>query len=1843
MESAELQQIRLGCPNSEEAVRSGAQFGRSRRGAVRPRAARLLGLRASPRVLARIALATTTVFVTALLFTAQAGALPAQARVFSGSFGAPGANPGQLSSPSGVAIDEANGLAYVSDPGNERVDIFKRGGPAQYGFVSSFKVKLAGAIAVDNSDNPSDPTRGEVYIAGAGDAEEAEEGEVNTLYVYSPSEGQVARKIHIFKFKEKGGEEREEEFEEQISGVAVDASGTLWVYWEEEGIIDAFHKAKSGHEKSKLEWEPQLRRSMEERFECYARPAFAVAPDASAFYAGYERPNAAEECPGEHEETPDPAVVAKLDGGAPSPTTLIAELDRHNTTGAVTESTTGDVYLDDGSSLASYAPNGTLIQRFGEGHLTGGAGVAVDAATGEVLAPEAGQDAVQVFGLDGTQRAPAADSVTSVNLAPRSTELRAEIDPGGLATEVRFQYGTRDCTETPAACSEASAGTLAAGFGDVGAHVELEGLQPATAYYYRVLATNSLGTVEGTPNPTTFTTLPSPGVMPDGRGWELVSPPNKHGSTVETASGLRAGTVEASLNGDGLAWLAAGPVVSEPEGNRSFELSQLMSSREPGGWATRSLETPHTKGWGLLLPSPSEYHFFSPNLSTSLVEPTEYDLGKTEGVIEHPALSPLATEKTMYIRSGSSSPGEFQPLVTASNDTAGTEFGGGLDFLGATDDLKHVVFHSKVGLTATAPNAAGLYLWQQGAPLSLVSVLPDGTPAPDDGFTEPSLGSSEGLNDRGAISQDGGRVFWTEGKGFGLYMRDTVRGETIRLNSAQGHDAVEAGPGGNAVPEPPADESDREVRFQAASADGSKVLFTDTARLTEDSTQEPKGEESPTDLYEFELTSEEPLRGRLVDLSSGATGASADVLNLVPGSSTTGSAVYFVANGVLANGATPGRCSRDPEGNAASAPGAMCNLYVSEADPANPGEHTTRFIASLSEEDAADWGAGVTSRLAPSQLNVSAVTSSVSANGRYLAFMSDRPLTGYDNRDLASGQPDEEVFVYDSSDRRLSCASCNPGGSSSEWRRPRSAFDTELAGEGVGLLVDRSEIWHARSLAGSLPNWSFNINGKSQPAALYQPRYLSNDGRLFFNSADNLVAADTNEKEDVYEYEPKDVGSCTETGGCIGLISSGTSDRESSFLDASENGDDVFFVTAGSLVAADTDHSLDIYDAHVCTGSEPCFTYPTSSSPECESAAACRPPSSDPPPVEQPAPSTTFKGPGNTATVHVLPYKTTTAAENDQAADEGAEAREGAQGLPQAPSALEEEACRLRTRRTQGVRRSPDPQEGQAMTRGLLRKRLFLLAGLAMLVFLLGAAPALGAARWQLSSRAAPTNLAPGSEGLINVAADDLGTVGVRGASTPITITDVLPVGLKVTDASAIDPRWARSQSVEEKEEDWKCSVAEERIVTCTTTLSPPPYERLEVEIPVKVDEPSGTEASLPNEVAVHGGVAVGGGTVPPATLTRNVQISDAPVTFGLEDDGYAITAENEDGSTDTQAGSHPFQLTSSLFLNQVLEEVQQPGQPRKLAPSAPALTKDLTFNLPPGLLGNLTAAGQCSDADFSSLAGTAGGVRNLCPAGSAIGVAVVTILAPSPVGYKTLAVPLFNLEPAPGEPARFGFEAEAVPVVVDTAVDTGGDYGVTATVTNATAAAQVLGTEVIFWGSPSAESHDNSRGWACLREGRLKFDGEACAAAEPAPAPAVPAPADRVHRGSRHEPERAGLDGRAAHGRGSVPGRPRTAARNPHRLWSSALRALAHSLAGTAGGRRSARRTSLYGQYADGDQRRRARKAGRDSQRRRTRRRRRAQRHGDAARRHGAQSLGGERSGSLQRGAGRLSGRREP
>jgi hypothetical protein len=150
---------------------------------------------------------------------------------------------------------------------------------------------------------------------------------------------------------------------------------------------------------------------------------------------------------------------------------------------------------------------------------------------------------------------------------------------------------------------------------------------------------------------------------------------------------------------------------------------------------------------------------------------------------------------------------------------------------------------------------------------------------------------------------------------------------------------------------------------------------------------------------------------------------------------------------------------------------------------------------------------------------------------------------------------------------------------------------------------------------------------------LYAPQVLTQDGsRLYFEAVDPLVARDTNTHIDVYQWEQLGAGGaegCRETdqsfapgsGGCISLISSGQSNRDAEFVDASASGEDVFFTTLASLVPQDYG-LLDIYDARVGGG----FPAPPTPQPECEAENCQHPP---PAPQFQTPSSNTYTGPGN--------------------------------------------------------------------------------------------------------------------------------------------------------------------------------------------------------------------------------------------------------------------------------------------------------------------------------------------------------------------------------------------------------------------------------------------------------------------------------------------------------------------------------------------------------------------------------------------------------------------------------------
>jgi len=186
-----------------------------------------------------------------------------------------------------------------------------------------------------------------------------------------------------------------------------------------------------------------------------------------------------------------------------------------------------------------------------------------------------------------------------------------------------------------------------------------------------------------------------------------------------------------------------------------------------------------------------------------------------------------------------------------------------------------------------------------------------------------------------------------------------------------------------------------------------------------------------------------------------------------------------------------------------------------------------------------------------------------------------------------------------------------------------------------GGLAGGDKVWGPGVwLAGNVPGWTPFEPGVSR----YQSRFLSGSGRVFFNSSDALVPGDVDGVEDVYEFDPVGVAGCSEqsdtfvqsSGGCVSLVSSGSSSGESGFLDASESGGDVFFLTSLSLVRSDSDTALDVYDAHVCDGEAPCAGV-SAVPPACSNADSCRTaPAGQPGAFGAPS-SETFVGAGNPA------------------------------------------------------------------------------------------------------------------------------------------------------------------------------------------------------------------------------------------------------------------------------------------------------------------------------------------------------------------------------------------------------------------------------------------------------------------------------------------------------------------------------------------------------------------------------------------------------------------------------------
>jgi hypothetical protein len=765
------------------------------------------------------------------------------------------------------------------------------------------------------------------------------------------------------------------------------------------------------------------------------------------------------------------------------------------------------------------------------------------------------------------EAAPAIVSASTRSVELREVSLVAMVDTANAETTYHFEYGPTAGygSATPESLPLLSPPRRQR------ASATIEGLEPGTTYHWRIVATNPTGTIDGPDR--VFATFPEPvqgagcsneplryglgAQLPDCRAYEQATPLNKLGGNASGGAYL----LKASPAGNAITYFLTGGGEGG-EGGQQFPT--FVATRGSGNWSSSGLYPPTSLGTNIVTQAWAE----DPSLSYT----TSFNLRQAGTLYLRD--SPARTQQT--IASG------LKPVESGSY-VGGESVGGGEVLLQSTQKLTP-------GATQGVPN---LYVWDKGTgALKLASIAENDEPIATGAFAGPySYAAFGGSLEEGAVeeafymqnmhvmSQDGGSVFFsTSGEGQ-IYVRDnldTPTPSTVHVSAP--HRTSGTDPLG---PQP--------AQFLEATPSGEDAFFTSGEKLTEDA--ETGAADEGSDLYRYSVGADE-----LIDLTPEGPGPNgAEVIGFL-GSSANGAYAYFVANGALAPGASPGDCQ---VGNFVG----ECTLYLWH-------EGTLTTIARLSGKQGEGGGENWTpsgeygGNVYPEKLG------RVASDGSSVVFASSQSPTSYNSKG------NSEFYRYSPAEG-LKCLSCNPTG---------------VDPLGSASMQDIEP--------GFIKPFQTNIPALN--------RYVSSDGdRVFFETPERLSPNDTNsspdcEKEqnqnylkcqDVYEWESDGTGSChsaDEAGGCLYLISPGNSAEPAFFADASANGNDVFFFTNRQLVGQDRDELLDVYDASVEGGLPEQNPSP---SPGCQGEQACAGSAAAAPTVTSPG-TATFAGPGNAKPKH---------------------------------------------------------------------------------------------------------------------------------------------------------------------------------------------------------------------------------------------------------------------------------------------------------------------------------------------------------------------------------------------------------------------------------------------------------------------------------------------------------------------------------------------------------------------------------------------------------------------------------
>ena len=675
--------------------------------------------------------------------------------------------------------------------------------------------------------------------------------------------------------------------------------------------------------------------------------------------------------------------------------------------------------------------------------------------------------------------------------------------------------------------------------------------------------------------------------LPACRAYELASPPLKNEQEVNVPDRFVAeASFQAAEEGGGVVYSLTGAIPGSEAGGLYGHA--VSTSPAPGAaWSADPLEPSNRLGdlHGAGENS-GEFESLSPSLGCGATRtrlatpafPEEDEPQLPKGPHGEQLESPEEQIDNLYMWRG---PDEYTLVsnVRPGNPDKSPE-GPTYHVDGLSDDCSTVLFEDDnngyqlpVGPSGEPAPQTSLYEWKVGSSPAacradqetcrpvVASVLPDGTPATE--VLDAHAG--EFFSDLHELSSDGRRAYFTavsDGKGPGE--EKDAHADQIYLREDGKTTAVSISPN-TAV-------RDTGAKFEAASADGGRVFFvanyglaagdgTSTCLLTSvnDEKDEDNGAGTGCDLYEYDVEGKS-----LTDLSADTSDPRGADVRGVLGISEDGSVVYFASTGQLLP--AQGNTAAEDEATEGTTRGgepkteAEANVYAYSA-----GKLT--YVTTIGEAEAGGWNHGQSPFLEVDAISAHKgmhyYNARVSASGDYLLLATRDRIGPYDNAQQETGDQEWEQYEYSLASGTLSCASCNPTG------------EQPVADENATFS----------------PLGPFNQVQNGIVA-----RNLTDDGRVFFDSLQPLVTSvggtsfvAPNHSLNVYEWTPAGLEGCQppaggETGGCLGLLSSGTDSFPSYFQGASADAENVYITTHAALVPQDQDGLNDIYDVRVDGG-----------------------------------------------------------------------------------------------------------------------------------------------------------------------------------------------------------------------------------------------------------------------------------------------------------------------------------------------------------------------------------------------------------------------------------------------------------------------------------------------------------------------------------------------------------------------------------------------------------------------------------------------------------------------------------